>query len=128
MGKIGGVYEVLSWMTGESVYTHQIPRISREAEPVLIAAHPALAQAVAEAEQVNPVNVAVWRDLWLERYGPTIAVPRFKAEDHEAIDPISELVEKVHPSKIMTVLTGSTPSKPPGKVEGEQPLALDEGG
>lgn len=24
MGKIQGVYEVLNWMTGESVYTHQM--------------------------------------------------------------------------------------------------------
>lgn len=28
-----GIYEVLNWITGENVYTHQIPRISHEAVP-----------------------------------------------------------------------------------------------
>lgn len=26
---IGGVYDVLNWMTGESLMTHQLPRASR---------------------------------------------------------------------------------------------------
>lgn len=103
IGAIGGVYEVLNWMTGEGVFTHQIPRISREATPVVIAAHPALQQAVDEAKQVNRENWQAWRDTWLDRYGPTLAVPKFTAAAHERIDPLSELAEKVHPDKIVTV-------------------------
>lgn len=89
--EIGGVYEVLNWMTGESVYTHQIPRISREAEPVILAAHPQLREAVREALLVNTENWQDWRDRWLLRYGPEIAVPKMSAADHKAIDPITEL-------------------------------------
>lgn len=59
MGEIGGVYEVLNWMTGESVFTHQIPRISREAVPVVLTLHPELRTAIDEAEQVNTEN---WRE------------------------------------------------------------------
>lgn len=103
VGKIGGVYEVLNWMTSESVYTHQIPRISREAQPVVIAAHPELAQAIDEAEQVNTDNWQEWLARWLDRYGETIAVPKFTADSHERIDPISELAEHVHPDKIVVV-------------------------
>lgn len=103
MGKIGGVYEVLNWMTGESVYTHQLPRISREARPVLIAAHPVLSQAIEEAEQVTQDNYRDWLAKWLDRYGETIAVPRFAAAEHESIDPLSELAERVHPDKIIVV-------------------------
>jgi hypothetical protein len=103
MGDIGGVYEVLNWMTGESVFTHQLPRIGREATPVLVAAHPTLQQAIDEAEQVNQQNYAEWRQTWEDRYGPTIAVPKFTAATHESIDPMSELAEKVHPDKIITV-------------------------
>lgn len=82
MGDIGGVYEVLNWMTGESVFTHQLPRIGREATPVLVATHPALQQAVDEAEQVTQENYQEWRQTWEDRYGPTIAVPKFGADDH----------------------------------------------
>lgn len=104
IGNIGGVYEVLNWMTGESVFTHQLPRISREARPVLVAAHPALQQAIDEAERVNGENWKEWRQTWEDRYGPTIAVPKFCADAHERIDPMSELAEKVHPDKIITVV------------------------
>lgn len=103
MGKIDGVYEVLNWMTGESVYTHQAPRIGREAQPVVVAAHPELAQAITEAEQVHPGNWDVWLARWIDRYGETIAVPKFTADTHERIDPISELAEHVHPDKIVVV-------------------------
>jgi hypothetical protein len=103
MGDIGGVYEVLNWMTGESVFTHQLPRIGREATPVVVAAHPTLQQAVDEAEQVNQENYKEWRQRWEDRYGPTIAVPKFGADTHESIDPMSELGEKVHPDKIITI-------------------------
>jgi hypothetical protein len=103
MGDIGGVYHVLNYMTGESVFTHQIPRISREAVPVVIAMHPTMQQAIDEAEQVTPENFATWRDTWENRYGQTIAVPKFGADTHERIDPISELAEKVHPDKIVTI-------------------------
>ncbi len=104
MGEIGGVYEVLNWMTGESVFTHQLPRISREATPVVLATHPLLAQAVEEAEQVSPENFKQWRQTWEDRYGPVIAVPKFTANTHEHIDPMSELSEKVHPDNIIPIV------------------------
>lgn len=104
IGKMDGIYEVLNWMTGESVFTHQIPRIGREATPVVVTAHPQLQQAVDEAEQVNQENWQQWRQTWEDRYGPTIAVPKFSADTHENIDPMSELVQKIHPDKIIQVV------------------------
>lgn len=101
---IDGVYRVLNWMTGESVYTHQIPRIGREAEQVILAAHPELAVACQEArENINPGTLHHWLEVWTDRYGPMISVPRMIADQHERIDPLSELVEAVHPDKIVAV-------------------------
>lgn len=108
MGEIGGVYRVLEFMTGHQVWTHQIPRISDEAAPVVVAMHPTLAQACEEADQVNPDNYREWLATWLDRYGPEIAVPRMSQEQHVDIDPLSELAEKVHPSRIVVV--GQEPS------------------
>lgn len=103
IGDIGGVYEVLNWMTGESLFTHQLPRVGREALPVIVAMHPHLQQAVDEATQVTPENYKTWKQAWDDRYGSEIAVPKFSAENHERIDFLSELVEKVHPDKIVVV-------------------------
>lgn len=105
-GGIGGVYAVLNWMTGESVYTHQIPRISREAAPSVLAAHPELAAAYEEAKSVNRDNWREWLATWTARYGEAIAVPRFNLDQHERIDPLSELAEHVHPEKIIVVTRG----------------------
>lgn len=103
IGDIGGIYEVLNWMSGESVFTHQLPRISQEAVPVVLAMHPHLQQAIDEASQISPDNWQAHRDMWIDRYGPEIAVPKMTADDHERIDPLSELSEKVHPDKIIVV-------------------------
>jgi hypothetical protein len=104
VSKIDGVYKVLNWMTGESLFTHQLPRVSREARPVLVAAHPLLQQAIDEADQVTTENWQEWRQTWEDRYGPTIAVPKFGADTHENIDPMSELAEKIHPDRIIPVV------------------------
>lgn len=98
-----GIYQVLNWMTGESVYTHQIPRISDEAEPIILAMHPRLAEAKVEAEQVNGENWRDWLATWKARYGETIAVPQMTIAEHERIDPMSELAEMVHPDKIIVI-------------------------
>lgn len=105
MGDIGGVYEVLNWMTGESLFTHQLPRVAKEARPVLVAAHPSLQRAIDEAEQVTTENFQEWRQIWEDRYGPTIAVPKMGADAHERIDPISELAETFHPDNISVVVS-----------------------
>lgn len=106
MGDIGGVYEVLNWMTGESLFTHQLPRVANEARPVLLAAYPLLQQAVDEVEQVTTENYHQWRQTWEDRYGPMISVPKFNAETHESIDPMSEAAEMFHPDSIITVSIG----------------------
>jgi len=100
---IGGVYRVLEWMCGHAVWTHQLPRIGREARPVLVNRQPALQKAIDEAEAVTPENWREWLARWEQRYGQTIAVPKFHADDHDPIDPLSELAEKVGPDKIVVV-------------------------
>ncbi|TIU94671.1 MAG: hypothetical protein E5W09_22590 [Mesorhizobium sp.] len=100
---IGEVYEVLNFMTGESLYTHQLPRVGREAEPVILTMHPQLAEAKAEAEQVTPENYLTWLATWEARYGTAITVPQMTTAEHERIDALSELAEKVSPDKIVVI-------------------------
>ena len=100
---IGAVYEVLNWMTGENLYTHQLPRVGREAAPVVLALHPELSSAVKEASLVNRENWQEWAAQWLARYGETLTVPKMAAAEHERIDPFSELAEKVRPENIIIV-------------------------
>lgn len=93
------LYTILNFMSGESLYTHQLPRVMREATPVLLRQHPKLSEIDA-----NAVNHDNWRD-WLrqqeELYGSELSVLPMSLDEHERIDPISELAEHVHPSKII---------------------------
>lgn len=96
-----GFYQVAAWMTGENVASHQLPRISRESVSVILELHPYLAPIMDEVRQVTPDNWREWLDTWEERYGYEIAVPSMNIAEHERIDPMSELVEKVPPHKIV---------------------------
>lgn len=100
---IGGVYEVLNYMTGESLFTHQLPRVGREAAPVLRKHLPWFATVEQEAENVTSENWAEWLEKWENAYGARVAIPKMTADDHERIDPMSELAEKVHPDNIITL-------------------------
>lgn len=103
IGTMKGYCSVLSWMSGESQYTHQLPRVADEATPVILALHPQLSKAVLEAEQVNPDTVATWQQTWIDRYGDEITVPRMNVDQHERIEPISEMAERVHPDRIICI-------------------------
>lgn len=97
------IYEVLNFMTGESLFTHQLPRVGREAAKVLVAHQPDLAAAIEEADQVNPQNWRGWAARWVKRYGPTISVPTMTADQHRRVDAIAEAVEMVGEEKVVVV-------------------------
>ena len=101
--EIGRVYEILNWMSDDVLFTHQLPRVGREAKPAILALHPDLEAALEEESQVTTDNYETWRDAWIDRYGAEITVPRLSADQHERIDPHSELAEKITP-------TASSPS------------------
>lgn len=105
---IDGLYRILNYMTGDKLYTHALPRASRECAPYLQAAFPALA-----AETASDVTRENWRD-WLAaavlKYGEWFDVVPLPANVHEVIDPISELSEMgVHPDKIITIVVADKP-------------------
>lgn len=103
---IGAMQTILSWMTGEDVYTHQIPRIADEAKAVLIGLQPNLLQASEEAGDITGGNWRDWLARWEARYGKAIIVPKFNADQHERIDPLSELAERFRPDQII-ILNGN---------------------
>lgn len=103
LGKIGGVYAVSEFMSGEPVWTHQLPRVGKEICPVVLRRHPHLAPVIAEAVEVNRDN---WQDKlagWTAQFGASISLVPMTKDEHQSIDPLSELAEKVHPDRIVVV-------------------------
>lgn len=100
---IEGVYDILNFMSGESLFTHQLPRVSREAAPVILQQHPQLAEV--SAEGIGADNWELWLAEQRAKFGDTFTLTPMTIADHERIDPVSELAEMVHPDKIVTVVT-----------------------
>ncbi len=98
---IDGVYDILGYMTGERVFTHQIPRVSDECRQVLIALHPQLA--TADVEDVTPENHAERIARWVQQFGETLPVRKLTEDEHERIDPESEMAEMMHPGRILKI-------------------------
>lgn len=98
---IGGIYEILNFMTGDSLYTHQLPRGMRECQPYLLKQFPELAGV--DVSGVTADNWAAFMNDLSQRYPAEFAVEPMPAGEHYEIDPISELAEMVHPSKIVVV-------------------------
>ena len=87
--KIEGVYDILNYMTGESLFTHQLPRASKVCAPYLLERWPELAEA--NCEGVTPDNL---RERLLElttRYGEELLVEPLPLGGYEVMNPISEL-------------------------------------
>ena len=97
---IDGVYKILNFMTGDNLYTHQLPRVCRECGPVLLKQHPQLAE---WRNDVTPENYPQRLADAAKQFGEFLEVEPMPADEHERIDPVSELAEKVHPDRIITV-------------------------
>lgn len=96
-----GIYDILNFMTGDQLFTHQLPRANRECEPYLLEQHPALKDV--DATACTEETWEAWLDEQYTRLGKTLPVAPLPPHAHEFIDPLSELAEKVHPSKIAVV-------------------------
>lgn len=90
---IGGVYRVLNFMTGDNLFTHQLPRASEEARPSIIAQHPWLDAVEAPEFPDENVEAAVfeWLDAMEAVLGATVDLVPMDPADHTRIDPISEI-------------------------------------
>lgn len=100
---MGGIYKIAQHLAGEPVWTHQLGRVMTESRPHLLAQFPALEPVT--GEDVTPENHQRWLAVMVETLGEWFDVLPMPADAHESIDPLSELAEKVHPDRIVTVAT-----------------------
>lgn len=98
----GGLYNILGYMTGESLMTHQLIRASDECEGSLKAQHPDLADI-----KVPEIRSEAEMLTFLVSLYPTLGEYRevrpLDAEDHTKIDPIAELSMMRPDAEVITV-------------------------
>lgn len=98
---MGGIYDILNYMTGDDLYTHQLPRAMRECKPALLAQHPHLAWA--KLGEITPENHAARLAELAATYGETLPVTPLAGGAHERRDPVEELADMLPDTPIIAV-------------------------
>jgi hypothetical protein len=88
---IDGVYDILDFMTGDNLMTHQLPRAGEEMTPVLLRQHPQLRDV--DASSVNGATWKDWMDAQIATFGETLPVSPAH-QFHEVRDPIEEAEQR----------------------------------
>lgn len=100
---ITGVYAILNHMTGEDLYTHQLPRACDECSGPLLAQHPQLADVPLPEAFIDEEHVWVWLDDMERQYGASLPVSPLDPAAHAVIDPLGEACDMVGSEKVFVV-------------------------
>jgi hypothetical protein len=88
---VDAMYDLLGYMTGDTLWTHQLPRAWEECSPALLAQHPDLADVPVPDEFDGEEHVWRWLAEQVTRYGKSREVRPLDPADHTSIDPLAEL-------------------------------------
>lgn len=99
---ITGVYDILGWMTGENLMTHQLPRALNTCKEPLYEQHPDIASIVVPdfTEVQNRIaTILEWLQEQVDQYGETRMVAPLNPKDQVQVDPLEELFKMVMPDE-----------------------------
>jgi hypothetical protein len=106
MCDIGMVYDILNFMTGDNLFTHQLPRAAEECRPSLLKQHPFLSEYLEKVEPtVSTVNVHEKLAECVSIWGSELAIDELSgAGDHEFKEPLQELCDMVGSDKVVPIV------------------------
>jgi len=90
-GGMEGIYNILSFMTSDRVYSIQLSRVVLECRPYLFNSMPWLREI--DASGVDESNWKEWMAGMVNKYGKFHDVETIPMDDHDIIDPHVELAE-----------------------------------
>lgn len=106
-----GLYDILNYMAGDHLSTHQLPRVGDECRPHLLAQHPDLEDV--DASGVNEKNLQAWLKQQSEKYGETLPVKPLNPGEHRFIDPFQEAIDLKGPEHVGVIVVKEAPSQRP---------------
>jgi hypothetical protein len=98
---IKGLYDILNYMTNDSIYTHQIPRVMDECAPYLVNEMPWLENI--DTSNITPDNFEKQISVFVQEYGEFHPVWQIHFDDHENISPIEEGISMFGADRVIVV-------------------------
>lgn len=97
-----GLYDILGFMTGESLFTHQLGRAADACGPALLEQHPKL-RGVQPPDGTDALDLMAWLVSVERQYGETLPVAPLAVGVWEQRNPVEELCDMVGPEKVYVV-------------------------
>jgi hypothetical protein len=97
-----GLYELLNYMTGDDLMTHQLPRAVDTCGPALLDQHPQL-RGVEPSYDIAVPDLTAWLTNAELKHGETLPITPVPAGMWDQQDPIEELCDMVGPEKVIVV-------------------------
>ena len=98
---IQNLYSILDFMTGEKLFTHQLPRAADECKPYLLEQLPFLKDV--SGKGINATNWEPWLKELTKKYGEEFEIQPLPKEKQNHQDPLTELEHMVGKEKIIVV-------------------------
>lgn len=87
-----GVYDILNFMTGDNLFTHQLPRAAKVCAPALLEQHPELATIDTDLDfSGSPDSALAWANSLRVQFGETLSVAPLA--EWQSRNPLVELAE-----------------------------------
>lgn len=99
---LDSVRALLSYMTNDEVYTHQIPHFMDECGAWIFRQHPQL-KAITKPTFTDHENVYVWLSEQERQFGLLLDIEPIPADDHAERDPVRELEQLANGKPIITM-------------------------
>ena len=92
--RMDDVYNVLNYLTGDSIFTHQIPRVMEIAKPYVLSLHPELKGVGDDVEIHNFEEAMAFVDEQKKIFGEKLSLkPMSKDDGYSYVDPIEEAID-----------------------------------
>jgi hypothetical protein len=99
-----GVYDILNFMTGDNLFTHQLPRACDECAGPLLAQHPDLAAVDVPENFGGKEDADAWLTRQVARFGEMRTVTPLHEDDHTRIGPLMELSRIAPQAEVIAVI------------------------
>lgn len=95
-----GLYDILGFMTGDNLFTHQLGRAADACGPALLEQHPQL-RGVQPPDGTDALDLMAWLVTVERQYGETLPVAPLPSGVWEQRNPVEELCDMVGPERVI---------------------------